>query len=245
MPSRNAVLRALGPDLQILKPALRLVELPRGRHLAEPGDPISQIYFPVRGLVTSRVIFEGAQEIELVPTGHNSAVGILAAVGFPKSLTRDLCLTETQGWLAQVGDLQKLLERSPAAAEAVRTYCYAQMAYAVRAATCNAVHSVEQRLVRWLLVASELVGRHGIRVSQEDLAGVIGAGRSIVNPMLQRLKREGLIDVGRQRIEILEHVELRRRTCECHQLLHDALHVVSADASDADPDEPRLNLWTG
>jgi CRP-like cAMP-binding protein len=111
----------------------------------------------------------------------------------------------------------------PSLERQLKLFCIAQMGYGVHVGVCNAMHSSEQRLARWLVNAADLLGGSEIRLPQEELASVLGLQRSAVNPALQKLKTESLIDIGRGRILVVDPERLRRRACECHPALRRAL----------------------
>jgi DNA-binding GntR family transcriptional regulator len=53
-------------------------------------------------------------------------------------------------------------------------------------------------------------------LTQEALAGLLGAGRPGVSMVLRSLERAGLIRRRRSRIQILDRHGIRSRACECH-----------------------------
>lgn len=225
MPSRNLVLRILLAEMPELQLHLRPATFERGDQLAESGETVTRLFFPVGGIVSCRAIFETDHEMELVTLGCSSVAGVLAALGFPRSLTRDVCITQAHGWAISVGEFKLLLDRSPKAEEVIRGASYAQMTYAVRMATCNAMHTAEQRLARWLLIANALLNSHEIRMPQEELANILGIRRSHLNPLLQRLRAAKVIELGRQKIIVADSEALKRRSCGCDALLQRIIGV--------------------
>lgn len=76
----------------------------------------------------------------------------------------------------------------------------------------------EQRLARKLrhLSEAQAAKQHGIRmrevqVSQAELSDLVGISRESVNKILQSWKKEGLVDLGRGRVEIKDWAALERR----------------------------------
>jgi hypothetical protein len=163
--------------------------------------------------------------MECVLVGRTGALGAVAAIGFHSALTRDVCLFDAHAWSISLAQLEAAMKRSAAIEHQIKRFCYAQMAYAVRVGVCGTMHTAEQRLARWLLGAAELLREAEIRLPQDELANILGLQRSIVNPGLQKLKNEGLIDLGRGRLTIRDATGLRRRACECHDLLVRALRL--------------------
>ena len=117
-------------------------------------------------------------------------------------------------------DDAEALERAAQASErihrAIDDYCSWKMSYIIRNGACNARHSVEQRLCRWLLTCSDVLERRQIDLRQDIFAKMLGVQRSSVNPILQRLQADGLIEIGRGRLIIQQRPALTERACECY-----------------------------
>ena len=73
---------------------------------------------------------------------------------------------------------------------------------------------VEGRVFRRLMELDEIYGNGEpgtvIPLTQDDLAGLAGASRPTVNQVLARLGDQGVVVVGRGRIQILHPAGLRR-----------------------------------
>lgn len=187
------------------------------------GDQVTRVYFPTHGLISSRAVLESGHEIECALVGKTNGLGILAALGFDHGSAHFVCLTDGHAWAIELPHLVAAMQISPAVERQLKLFCIAQMGYGIHVGVCNAMHGGEQRLARWLTNAAELLGDPEIRLRQEELATVLGLQRSAVNPALQKLKTEGLIDVSRGRILVVDSERLRRRACECHPALRRAL----------------------
>ena len=87
---------------------------------------------------------------------------------------------------------------------------------AQQSAACNATHSVEARLARWLLRSRDLLGTDNLNFTQEFLSQMLGVRRSSVSIVATALQREGLIRYRRGHIHILDLEGLRKRSCECY-----------------------------
>jgi hypothetical protein len=86
-------------------------------------------------------------------------------------------------------------------------------------AVCNALHDVEERLARWLLVASQKLNTSTIVATQEQMARTLGVRRTTVTLAAQFLHARGSIDYTRGRITILDPRPLRAVACECCESL--------------------------
>ena len=81
---------------------------------------------------------------------------------------------------------------------------------------CNTVHSVQQRICRVLLQASDSLQDNTVPFTQEFLAGILGVQRTTVTAMLRILHEQNMVKVRRGRIYILDRAELEREACECY-----------------------------
>lgn len=106
---------------------------------------------------------------------------------------------------AQPGPTQRLLLRC----------VLERIAQVGQTAVCNRLHSLEQRLCRWLLMSADR-GGDDLFTTHELIARLLGTRREGVTESVGRLQREGLIAFSRGHITILDRPRLARRTCECY-----------------------------
>jgi CRP-like cAMP-binding protein len=219
------LLRSLGPALEPLRAHLVPTAFKAGQVIKHEGGPFDRVYFPTQGLISSRAVLSSGHQIECALIGATNALGLIAVLGFDPEPARFVCLTDGHALTVALPQLAAAARADPEVERRLNLFCYAQLGYAVRAGVCSAMHTSEQRLARWLTTAAELLGYCELRLAQEELACVLGLQRSIVNPALQRLKAEQLIELARGRIVILDPNRLGRRACECRSTLRRALWV--------------------
>src|ERR1700740_3620414 len=195
MPTRNLVLRSFGPDIEKLSPNLLLTSLASGQVSKREGDMIEKVYFPINGLVSTRAILQSGHEIECACIGNTNAAGATATLGFYRPSTRYVCLADGHAGAITLPHLSSAMRASAVVERQMKFFAHAQMGYAIHVGVCNALHTAEQRLARWLMTASDVIGRPEIRLPQDELANVLGLQRSAVNLVLQRFKNEGLLEV--------------------------------------------------
>ncbi len=93
----------------------------------------------------------------------------------------------------------------------------ATFAQAQQSAACNAVHTVEARMCRWLLLARDLTGRDEFNLTQEFLAEMLGVRRTSVSVVAGTLQQAGMIQYRRGHMQITDLEALREAACECYQ----------------------------
>lgn len=215
-PRANRFLACLGDEVELIRPYLRESTLRAGQVLCEPGDTVSMVYFLHDGLVSKLTVFEDGTEIECALIGRDGAIGATSAIGMKTAITRDVCHLKAHAFRIEAAALERAAQRSERIHQAIDDYCAWKMSYIIRNGACNARHSVEQRLCRWLLTCSDLLERRQIDLRQEVFAKMLGVQRSSVNPILQRLQQDGLVEVGRGRVTLAQRPALIDRACECY-----------------------------
>ena len=215
----NGFLASFGPDIALIRPHLREITIPAGEVLSEPGEQISKVYFLNEGLVSKLAVFEDGTEIECALAGRAGAVGAMSALGLRTSVTRDVCHMRASASVIGVTRLAEAARASTRIHDALDSYCAWKMTYAIRNGACNALHPVEQRLCRWLLTCADELEESEIRLPQDVFAKMLGVQRTSVNPILQRLKADQVIALGRSRLVVLDRDRLMDRACECYAVM--------------------------
>ncbi|MCB0762383.1 MAG: Crp/Fnr family transcriptional regulator [Flavobacteriales bacterium] len=67
-----------------------------------------------------------------------------------------------------------------------------------------AFHNMDERLTSYLLKASGAAGSRVIQVSHQDIAQELNSSREVISRLLKKLERDGMIKLGRGKIEILD-----------------------------------------
>jgi CRP-like cAMP-binding protein len=111
--------------------------------------------------------------------------------------------------------------------ELLTRYGQALVGFIMQSTACNAVHSVEQRLSRWLLLAHDRVGKDDFPLTQEFAAMMLGTSRPTVTVVAGTLQKSGLIKYHRGRITIVDRQNLEAASCECYQTATDLLKAVT------------------
>jgi len=222
----NRLLDSLGAELIALRPHLTDVVLQAGQVLCEPGDEIRHVYFLHEGAVSKVTAFVDGGEVEAALVGREGAVGAMAMLGMPRAVTRDVCQVGGCASRIRVGRLREAFDASQRVRDVIDRYLLWKLSCAIRNGACNARHSVQQRLSRWLLTCCDVLEGEEIALSQDVFAKMLGVQRTSVNPILQELKAAGAVKIGRSRVRVSDRDVLLVRACECYEALrrdHQAL----------------------
>src|SRR5262249_37742589 len=80
---------------------------------------------------------------------------------------------------------------------------------------CHYHHELEERLPRWLLMATERMGSKRLFITQEILAEAHGVTIGAISVALEALRKKGLIHHERGQVTVLTRRGLRLSACEC------------------------------
>lgn len=158
--------------------------------------------------------------------GQDSVFGASAGLGDDVSLTDAVVRLPGTASMLEVARFRAAADRSIAFRTLLARHQQAQFAQARQSAACNASHSVEARLSRWLLHARDRTGSGSLPLTQEVLAQMIGVQRNAVSIVAHALQQAGIVRYNRGHLEITDAEGLRETSCECYQTVkaqHDRL----------------------
>ena len=202
-------------ELRLLEPDLRLVEYPRGTVLSEAGEQMEEVLFIESGMVSLLTTMSDGAAIENATLGRESIVGVLGALGAHRVSTRAVVQIPVTGWRIRGADFRAATDQSRHLRQLVLRSTEQLLAQVQQTAACNALHSAERRLCRWILQARDRVDGDTIQLTQDFLAQMLAVRRPTVTLIAQALQNAGLISYRRGRIEILNRAGLERQACEC------------------------------
>jgi CRP-like cAMP-binding protein len=115
--------------------------------------------------------------------------------------------------------MHKAMAARPAIQHLVMRFTEALMAETLQAVACNAVHNVEARCCRWILMSHDRAGQPDLPLTQEFLAEILGVQRSTVSDVARAIQDKGLIRQGRGMITVTDRAGLEAASCECYQII--------------------------
>jgi CRP-like cAMP-binding protein len=221
-PRTNILLGTLSQsDYDRLLPHLRPVSLPLGEVLYEAGDMIHTTYFITEGLISQILTSPEGMEVEVGITAREGLVGMRPIVSDGPTIDRATVQISGSAWRMPVEVLKEEFERSGTLRSQLLRHMQAMITQTSQCALCNRLHSIEERLCRWLLTVSDRVGSDDLELTQEFLAQMLGSRRSGVTVTAGTLRAAGLIDYSRGRIKILDRQGLSETSCECYAVIRD------------------------
>jgi hypothetical protein len=155
--------------------------------------------------------------------GYKSVIGVSALMGTKRSLNRVYTQIAGSGFASPVERARTEFALGGDFHRMALGYVQAQLVQVIQLAGCNASHTFEQRLARWLLICGDRAQCDTFHMSQEFLSSMLGSTRSTMSIAAAQLKQEGLIDYKRGLIHILDLNGLRKKACECYAVVENYL----------------------
>jgi CRP-like cAMP-binding protein len=195
---------------------LESIPLPTKKVLYKARSPIDYVYFPTSGVVSAMMVMEDGSAIEVATVGNEGVAGLTAFIGAESSPYQVMVQLPGQGLRMRADAFRDDASRGDALRKILVLYntAYAiQVSYCV---ACNALHGVEKRCCRWLLMTQDRMGSNLIPLTHEFLAIMLGVRRPTVSDVLRPLQERGMLRSGRGVIEILDRSGLEALACECY-----------------------------
>lgn len=214
---RNQLLAAL-PDSEREKilPALEYVDLENGEVLWEAEEKQDHIYFPTTALICLLYDSEAGVSVEVGITGRQGLVGVSTFMTEAAMATRAVTYREGGAYrmkasavkseFAECGDFQDIC------------MCFTQtlIAQISQTAICNRLHSVEQKLCRFLLYVHDHHQSNVLHLTHEQIAQALGVRRETVSVAAASLQSNKVIKYARGRIRVPDRKKLEDFACECY-----------------------------
>lgn len=214
----NSLITALRPsERALIEPYLFDLSVSAGDVIYEPGDPVEYCYLPRGPAVCCYFVeLDSGISVETMLVGRDGALGGVVSQGYLPAYARATVLHSGRLWRIPSRKLDELKENIPAIQYLFSRYADCMMAQVFQSIACNAVHTIEQRAARWLGAAVDRIGSNDVTMTQEQLAAMMGIGRSYASRVLQRFKREGLLRTRRGGIIVVDPDRLAARACSCN-----------------------------
>ena len=215
--SPNRLLASLPANaFSAISPHLKIVELKFGEVVAEAGSPIRQVYFPYSGVISLVVELDVGAMIETAMVGRDGVLNAAPALDGKVSLNKGIVQSAGSAGTIEVNRFRRLANEFEPFRSLLIRHEQVLFAQSQQSAACNASHSVEARMCRWLLFMRDLAGNDDLMLTQEFLAQMLSVRRPSVSIVASPLQKAGLIKYSRGRVRLLDVKGLEKRACECY-----------------------------
>jgi CRP-like cAMP-binding protein len=216
----NRLLGAFEPaSLARIEPYFEKVDLRLGAVVCEAGDILEHAYFPSGAVLSLLTVLENGTAIETANIGREGAFGLFAAMYSRSSFNR--CLVQLEGGMFRVPikAIQREFEGSPHIRNLLVSYSETLLAQIQQTVACNSMHSTQERMARWLLMMHDRADSKELAYTHEFLAAMMGVSRKSVTLAAQALRKAGLIEYRRRKMQVLDRPGLEAAACECYDIV--------------------------
>lgn len=217
MGAPNLFARLEPAEYQRLLGASSVLRFRVGQDVFRQGDPHHGMFVILSGEVKTYYTGPSGREITLAYWAPGNFVGGPEVFGGGHHMWSGRAMRTTEVLHVRGRELRRVMTEIPNLAIALvealehKGKCYSTMIHML------GTRSASERLAQMLVLLAERDGRRthaGIvivrRLTHDDLAKMVGATRQWVTTMMERLTSQGMIDIHRTRIVILDKDRLRR-----------------------------------
>lgn len=217
------LLRALKEsDIQLLMPHFKSKHVEKGQVLCEPGDKVEFAWFPCGPtLISFRVFLDDDRGVEAVIIGREGAAGGIVSQGHLPAYCQFLVQSPGDALYISCSDLERAKEKSPTLNYFFARYADCLLAQMFQAVACNATHTIEQRAAKWIAAAHDRTGDQSLPLTQDNLATLLGVGRSYVAKVMSGLKKNGALETSRGQLTIRDPKKLKKLACGCDDMVRE------------------------
>jgi len=217
---KNRVLAAL-PKAEIdrLKPHLSPVTLKVRTPLLD--GHADHAYFMEEGLASVVLTLAGGATVEVGIIGIDGVVGLPIILGAGTVPGETFIQVAGSGYRIDATVLKAEFERDGQLRSHLQKYVQAYLIQSAQNAACNRLHTINERLARWILTCHDRVQTDRMPLTHEFLGQMLGSPRTTVTLAAGTLHEAGLIDYSRGHVTIKNRRELEGVTCECYGTVRD------------------------
>ncbi len=197
-------------DLAELELVTTLTTVPRGRVFYRPEDPGERLFLLRQGRVQLYRISPEGKKLVIATLGPGALFGEMALLGQQMHNAFAEAMEDCAIMVMSRADLERLMLNDPTIGRRILTLTQRRLTDAEARLEDMAFKGIPARLASLLLRLSADQDSDTITgLTHQDLAETIGTYRETATQVLNDLKADGLIEIGRKRITILDADRLR------------------------------------
>lgn len=189
--------------------------------LMDAGEPIGAMYFPLDGFVSLDQPITTGDEESSAPSvalaGNESLIGIERVLGAETAINRARVRIQGHALCIEAEAVREEFGRSGALQRLLLQATDALFGQVSANAACERIHTVRQRLTRWLLLSDDRSPLDDLGLTQDSLSQVLGVRRASVSAAAAGLQSTGLIEYRRGTIMIIDRAGLEASSCKCYR----------------------------
>jgi CRP-like cAMP-binding protein len=206
-------------DYLSLVPHLEVVETPLHMVLFERGKPMQFAFFPVTGQHSILARMKDGAMVEVGTVGFEGITAVDLLTGGEVASETTVCQVPGDAIRMSAAAFREQLEVNKGLRHAAFRYFQAYLAMVSQSVACNALHTIDQRFARWVLMCHNRARGKPFQLTQEYLASMLGVHRPSVSVTAKKYQDAGLVQYQRGVITVLNPEKLEQAACECYQVV--------------------------
>jgi CRP-like cAMP-binding protein len=206
-------------DYQALLPHLELIQTPLHMVVFERGSVMPYAYFPISGQYSILAPMKDGGMVEVGTVGFEGFTAVDLLTGGDVASESTVCEVPGEALRMPAAAFQDQLSRNGALLRITLRYFQAYLAQVSQSVACNALHSIDQRFARWVLMCHNRARGQPFPLTQEYLASMLGVHRPTVSVTAKAYQDAGVVQYNRGVITVLDQKRLEEATCECYDVV--------------------------
>ena len=220
-----AVLQATDRDR--LEPHLLAIDMPAGGILQHAGDQVVDTWFPCGPSLAAFCITSAeGQSVDVGYIGREGALGGIVSNGHVPAYSTVVVRMPGPFLRIKTTALEQAKLNSISLRHWFSRYSDCLLAQVFQTAACNATHTIRQRVAKLILAGMARTGEQELSMTQEQLADMLGVGRTFVSRVVGGMRGEGIIESRRGRLLIRDAGALKSASCHCNMAIEDHFDAV-------------------
>ncbi|MDC0658678.1 Crp/Fnr family transcriptional regulator [Leisingera sp. SS27] len=178
--------------------------IPKGGLIHEIADPAQELYFIESGTIRFGATHEGGKELIVRDLGAGDWFGFIGCLGPGLRPNAAYARSETRLRVVNWKDVEEIGQTDPRLWQAIAAVLAGLADHFYKNFENTVFLSLEQRLKTALQQISKWQNTRKLRVSQEELAAILGVTKEAVGLHLNALKAKGQVQLGYRSIHLLE-----------------------------------------
>lgn len=208
---RNNLLRLMSSEtFNELSSQLEPIEMHRGFQLSLPHEEAQYAYFPEVGIASIVAQSPKGQQAEIGIFGRDGMTPAALILGGQKDPFSTFMQVEGNGYRLPTEYLRGLLEKDSALHALLARYAQALSVQGAFTSLSNAVHHIDERLARWILMCHDRTDGDEISLTHEFLSIMLAVRRPSVTTALHVLEGRKLIYSSRGVIMVRDRAALEQ-----------------------------------
>ena len=217
-PTINHLLASLpAVDHKRLLRHLEPIHFGKKRILFEAGQAMRDAYFLESGMASLLAVAEDGQTVQVAIVGSDGFIGVPIILMAARTPVRIVTQTPVEALKIDAQQLLAEFNRGRELREVILRYSQVLQTQMAQTALCNSLHTIKQRLCRWLLLYEDSTDSKSFDFTQEDLANMLGSHRNQISIVARELEKRGLIQYARGQITLIDQKRLQQEACDCYR----------------------------